>query len=472
MPNKHRRQDFFIPALTVLADVIATELSFLFSYWLRFKTSALSFLPLQEQIPPLPAYFYGSLLVILVWVGLFQNRGMYGARRNVSLTNEWFAVVKLVTFGMLIVMSAAFFYRAFSYSRVVFGLLWLSSIALITAGRLAVRSIEHWLYASGRELRSALIIGTTGEANRVFTRLYNHPLLGYRLVGYVGDHQAVPPAPLAQSTYLGTTDNVFSIVKDHTIELAIIALDRSQHEKLYTFMQECEGLNCEFLVIPDILQMISGGLRVKELEGMSFIRMKSMPMSAWGRVLKRTFDIVVALALLLILSPVLVVTAVLIKLDSRGPVLYRQERVGVDGQHFRMIKFRSMKPGAEEETGPVWAAAKDPRRTTLGAFLRATSIDELPQLLNVLAGEMSLVGPRPERPYFVERFREDVPQYLERHRMKTGMTGWAQVNGLRGNTSLEERVKFDIYYIENWSLRFDVKILFLTFRALISPKGS
>ena len=472
MSNNQRRQDFFIPAITVLADIVATELSFLFSYWLRFKTSLLSFLPLQEQIPPLPAYFYGSLFVILIWVGLFQNRGMYGARRNVSLGNEWFSVVKLVTFGMLIVMSAAFFYRAFSYSRVVFGLLWLSSISFIAVGRTMVRSVEGRLYASGRELRNALIIGTTPGADRIFTRLYNHPLLGYRLVGYVGDHPATDTAALSGCSYLGTMNDVSPIVKNHDVELALIALDSSDHEKLYTFMQECEGLNCEFLVIPDILQTISGGLRVKELEGMSFIRMKSMPMSSWGRVLKRAFDIVVSLLLLLLLSPLLILTALLIKLDSRGPVFYRQERIGVDGLKFRMIKFRSMKTGAEEDTGPVWATEKDPRRTTLGSFLRKTSIDELPQLLNVLKGEMSLVGPRPERPYFVERFRDDVPQYLERHRMKTGMTGWAQVNGLRGNTSLEERVKYDIYYIENWSLRFDVKILFLTVRALMSPKGS
>ena len=469
--SSRRRIDFLVPAVTVLVDAVATEAAFLFAYWLRFKTSLLVFISLHGDIPPLPAYFYGSIFVILVWVGLFQNRGMYGARRNVSLGSEAATVVKLVTFGMLIVMSAAFFYRAFSYSRVVFGVLWLSSIIFIFTGRVIARAFERRLYAGGHELRHAIIIGTTGEANRIFERLHNHPLLGYRLIGYLADRPADQTSALSQVTYLGTLKDVRSVMSDYSIELALIALDQAESEKLYRLMQECEGLNCEFLVVPDILQVISGGLRVKEVEGISFIRAKSMPISTWGHILKRIFDLVVSFLLLLILSPLLLVIAFIIKLDSRGPVFYRQERVGVDGLRFKMIKFRSMRVGAEEKTGPVWAAERDSRRTKFGSLLRLTSIDELPQLLNVLKGEMSLVGPRPERPFFVEQFRDDVPWYLERHRMKTGMTGWAQVNGLRGNTSLKERVKYDVYYIENWSLRFDLKILMLTFRALVSTRN-
>jgi exopolysaccharide biosynthesis polyprenyl glycosylphosphotransferase len=470
MSNSHRK-DFLIPALAVALDAVATEAAFLFSYWFRFKTSVFSFLPLHEDIPPLPAYFYGSLFVMLVWVLLFQTRGMYGARRNVSLGSEFSAVVRLVTFGMLIVMSAAFYYRAFSYSRLVFGLLWLTSIVLIFAGRAIVRVVERRLYASGRNLRNALIIGTNEAANRIYERFNNHPLLGYKLVGYLGDRPAAGNIALSRMNYFGTMDNVLLVMEEHSVELALIALDHNEHDKLYKLMQECEGLNCEFLVVPDILHVISGGLRVKELEGMPFIRVKSMPMSTWGRILKRTFDILVSFLLLLILSPFFLLIEIIIKLDSKGSVFYKQERVGVDGLRFAMLKFRSMNVGAEKETGPVWAAEKDPRRTKFGAFLRKTSIDELPQLLNVLRGEMSLVGPRPERPFFVEQFKGDVPQYLERHRMKTGMTGWAQVNGLRGNTSLEERVKYDVYYIENWSVRFDIRILFLTFRALVSTKN-
>ncbi|MBI3765627.1 MAG: sugar transferase [Ignavibacteriales bacterium] len=194
-------------------------------------------------------------------------------------------------------------------------------------------------------------------------------------------------------------------------------------------------------------------------------------MTTWGRIIKRMFDVVVSTFLLILFSPVLIVAAILIKLDSRGPVFFKQERIGMDGTQFDILKFRSMRVGAEKDTGPVWAKEEDPRRTAIGKFLRKTSLDEFPQLFNVLKGEMSLVGPRPERPFFVEQFKNHVPKYLDRHRVKTGMTGWAQVNGLRGNTSLEERIKYDIFYIENWSLGFDVKILFRTIQALLSTKN-
>jgi exopolysaccharide biosynthesis polyprenyl glycosylphosphotransferase len=209
---------------------------------------------------------------------------------------------------------------------------------------------------------------------------------------------------------------------------------------------------------------------VREIEGIPFLRLKGVPMTTWGRILKRTFDAGIAAILLLLFSPVLLAIALLIKLDSRGPVLFRQERIGIDGRNFDMLKFRSMKAEAESKSGPVFAREDDPRRTAIGTFLRKSSLDEFPQLINVLRGEMSLVGPRPERPFFVDRFKDNVPKYLDRHRVKTGMTGWAQVNGLRGNTSIEERIKYDVYYIENWSLWLDVKILLRTVRALFPSK--
>jgi len=224
------------------------------------------------------------------------------------------------------------------------------------------------------------------------------------------------------------------------------------------------------MMVPDVLDLMTSSVSVKEIEGVPFLRLKSIPMTTWGRIMKRTFDLIVSLALLTVLSPLFLVIALLIKLDSRGPAFFRQERVGFDGGRFSMVKFRSMQPGAESESGPVFARSDDPRRTTIGSILRKTSLDELPQLWNVLKGEMSLVGPRPERPYFVDQFKALVPRYLERHRVKTGMTGWAQVNGLRGNTSIEQRINYDVYYVEHWSFWFDLKILLKTIRALFTAK--
>lgn len=465
-----RRNDFLIPTLGVLFDSIAIEAAFLFSYWIRFNTSVFKFLPLSEEIPPLDAYIYGSFVVIPVWLLIFNSRDMYSARRNVELADEFFDIVKLVTIGMLVVMSGAFFYRAFSYSRFVFGLLWMTSIASIFIGRLFLYQIEKALYRSGRELRNAVIIGSNETANRIFQVLHNHPLLGYKLAGYFADSRCGNGTPLFASNYLGTVNEAPEKLQQEQIELVLTALDHEQHQQLYKLVQDCEGMNVEFMMVPDILELMTSSVSVKEIEGIPFIKLKGLPMTTWGRVLKRTFDFIVALLFLIISSPLFLIIALFIKLDSNGPVFFRQERIGLDGIKFDMLKFRSMKVEAETQSGPVFATADDPRRTKIGGVLRKTSLDELPQLFNVLKGQMSLVGPRPERPYFVDEFKQLVPKYLDRHRVKTGMTGWAQVNGLRGNTSIQERIKYDIYYIENWSLWFDVKILLKTVRALLPTK--
>jgi exopolysaccharide biosynthesis polyprenyl glycosylphosphotransferase len=471
-----RRNDFLIPTIAVVIDAFAIKLAFLFSYWLRFDTDALTFLSLSEEIPPFMAYFYGSLVIIPIWLLIFKSRGMYGARRNVSLSDELFSIVKLVTLGMLVVMSAAFFYRAFSYSRVVFGLLWIASILFVFSGRFLLNHIERSLYRRGRDLRNAVIIGSNTTAQLIYRTLHNHPLLGYRLVGYFADEPTRDPTGtddrFQNLKYLGRVQEVPAGISQHHIDLALISLGYGDYPKLYDLIRNSEGVNVEFMMVPDMLEIMAGGMRMREIEGIPFIQIKGLPMTTWGGIAKRLFDLTIGLALSVLLFPFLLLVAVLVKLESRGPVFYRQERVGMDGKSFNMLKFRSMRMAAERETGPVWATEDDPRRTRVGRILRRTSIDELPQLINVLRGEMSLVGPRPERPHFVKQFRDLVPKYLDRHRVRTGMTGWAQVNGLRGNTSLTERIKYDIYYIENWSLWFDMKILFKTIRAIVWPKDA
>jgi len=391
---------------------------------------------------------------------------------------EFFSIVRLVTFGMLVVMSAAFFYRAFSYSRLVFGLLWVTSIIFISCGRALLSKIEQALYRSGRELCNAAIIGSNDIARRIFESFHNRPLQGYRLLGYFADSEAAARSPLAGATFLGTLTQIPARIESDHLDLALIALDQSDHAKLYRLMRECEGVDVEFLMVPDFLELLASRMSVKEIAGTTFIKVKGMPITAWGRISKRAFDVALSTLLLVLFSPLFLLISLLIKLNSRGPVLFRQERIGLDGKPFQMLKFRSMNHMAERETGPVWAKENDPRNTSIGAFLRRMSLDEFPQLINVLRGEMSLVGPRPERPYFVQQFSgkddpeaDSVPKYLDRHRMKTGMTGWAQINGLRGNTSLEERIAYDLYYIENWSLGFDFKILVRTVGALFSDSG-
>ncbi|MBI5216257.1 MAG: undecaprenyl-phosphate glucose phosphotransferase [Ignavibacteriae bacterium] len=463
-----RRNDFLIPTLAVLFDGIAIELAFLFSYWLRFQTDFLSFLNVSEDTPPLDAYVYGSLVVIPVWWVLFNSREMYGARRNVSLADEFVNVLKLVSLGMLLVMSAAFFYRAFSYSRIVFGLLWIFSSLFLFIGRVLVFQIEKSLYKKGKELRNAVIIGNNQTANRIYETLHNHSLLGYKFIGYFAQTKCAEDESLAKEHYLGTFDEVSDSLSRQKIELVLVAMNLDEHDSLYKLLRECEGINVEFMMVPDILELMAGGMKVKEIEGIPFIKIKGVPITTWGRIMKRGFDVVVGLGLVVAGSWLFGVIAIVIKLTSKGPVFFRQERIGFDGEPFEMIKFRTMNVGAEKFDNQVGLGIKDdPRQTTIGKILRKTSLDEIPQLFNVLKGEMSLVGPRPERTFYVEKFKNIIPKYLDRHRVKTGMTGWAQIHGLRGDTSLEERIRYDLFYIENWSLGLDLKILFKTVGAVI-----
>ena len=466
MPDKSQK-DFLIPLLTVVSDAVAIEASFLFSYWLRFYSPLTAYVEVTKGFPPLSAYIAGSLFVIPVWLFLFNQRGMHTARRNVYFSDEFFAIIRLVFIGMLIVMAAAFFYRAFSYSRLVFALLAISSILFISIGRYAVMVFEQRWYSTGHDIRTVVLVGTNAGARRVFEAIANNPGLGYKVEGYFSLNGS-GQMESTNANLIGSVADVPAYVAERSTDIILVALDSKDHPALFDLVRRCEGLNTEIMMVPDLLDMMTSRVRIKELEGIPFIRIKTTPMSTWNQILKRSFDLVVALGVLILISPLFLLFAVLIKLTSKGPVFYLQERVGLDGKSFRVMKFRSMRIDAEKTTGPVWAQKADPRTTGLGKFLRRFSLDELPQLVNVIKGEMSLVGPRPERPHFVEQFKKDVPKYLDRHRVKTGMTGWAQVNGLRGaDTPIEERTKFDVYYVENWSLVFDLKIILKTIRAVL-----
>ncbi|MEW6509355.1 MAG: undecaprenyl-phosphate glucose phosphotransferase [Bacteroidota bacterium] len=470
--NTQRRGEFLIPLLNVIMDAFGIEAAFLLSYWLRFRSSLLDDLGfVREDAPPIEGYLAGSAIVIIVWLMLFATRAMYRARRSVNLSDELVNVAKVVSQGMLLVMSAAFFYREFSYSRVAFAFLWGFAIVFIFSGRAMVQAFERAQYRKGRHLQRAILLGNEAIADQVYERLHGHTSFGFDIVGYFADRPAGRKLGLGRAPRLGPLAGAPAYIRTHGIELAFIAVRTADHQTLFDVIAECEGVNIEFMMVPDVLEVLTSQVRVRELEGIPFLRIKGVPFTVWGRIAKRGFDLLVSALTLLVLSPVYVAIAIAVKLDSRGPVIFRQQRVGIDGREFTMFKFRSMKTGSErfdDEAG--LGRRNDPRRTRVGAFMRRTSLDELPQLYNVLKGDMSLVGPRPERIRYVEEFRRAVPKYLDRHRVKTGVTGWAQVNGLRGDTSIEERIKYDLYYIENWSLAFDVKILLRTVRAALMAR--
>ncbi len=470
--SSQRRNDLLIPFITIFFDVIAFEAAFLFSYWLRFFSPLTQYFEVTFGVPPIETYITASAVFIPVFLFVFRSRNLYGSRRNIHLSDEFFVLVRLISIGMMIMLSATFFYRDFSFSRGVFILLWLSSIFTVTVGRFIIIELEQWLYRRRKELKSIVIVGKNSTAEHIFSLFTKNLSLGYEVLGYYANEPADQSSSLSNCRYLGVITKLPDDITHLRIQSALVALSHNEQEKLIELLRNTEGKNIEFMMVPDMLELMTSRIRIQEIEGIPFLKLKDIPMTTWNRIVKRLFDIFFTIIGLIIALPIMIVVAIAIKLTSQGPIFYIQERVGLDGVSFPLIKFRSMRSDAETRTGPVRNKKDDNRATLTGKILRRTSLDELPQLFNVIVGQMSIVGPRPERPFFVEQFKNNVPKYLERHRVKTGMTGWAQVNGLRGDVPIEERTKFDIYYVENWSLVFDIKIILKTIRAVIFAKNA
>ncbi len=470
--SKPRRNDLLIPFLTIFLDVIAFEAAFLLSYWLRFFSPLTDYFEISLGVPPVGTYITASVIFIPVFLLVFRSRKLYGTRRNIHISDEFFVLIRLITIGMMIMMSATFFYRGFSFSRGVFILLWLTSITTVTLGRWFAMLFEQSLYRRGKELKSIVIVGKNKTAEQIYSLFISKPNLGFEVLGYYADTAAQSDSPLMECRYLGAISALSDDIVTLRIQSALVALSHNEQEQLIDLLRHTEGMNVEFMMVPDMLELMTTRLRIQEIEGIPFLKLKDIPMSTWNRILKRSFDILFSVFALIIALPVMGMIAVIIKLTSQGPIFYIQERIGLDGISFPLIKFRSMKIDAEKSSGPVRNKKDDNRATIIGRILRRTSLDELPQLFNTLYGHMSIVGPRPERPFFVEQFKSNIPKYLERHRVKTGMTGWAQVNGLRGDVPIEDRTKYDIYYVENWSLVLDIKIILKTIRAVIFAKDA
>ena len=451
-----------LSTIAFATDFATVSVAYFFAYFLRFR---FEIVPLTKGIAPLEVYLSFLPVALVLWFFASSANGLYAPHRKHSLIDEALAVAKSGSLATLFLIALTFFYRDYSFSRVMLLLFWGTSILLASAGRAGIIVVVRVRRRRGYNVSQAIIVGAGELGRTVAQKIAELPQLGVRVAGFVDDAAptAVPGEPPVK--VLGRIDDLPELVRTYNASQVFFALPRESHADLERGLALIGQEMIDILIVPDILQfvMLRAGLEI--LDGIPMINLAETPLSGWYAPVKRTTDLVFSLLGLVILAPLLAVIAIAIKLTSRGPIFYRQERISLDGTLFEMFKFRSMRADAEAETGAVWASQDDPRRTRFGAFLRRTSLDELPQLFNILRGQMSFVGPRPERPVFVEQFRDKIPRYMLRHKVKCGLTGWAQVNGWRGNTSIEKRIEYDIYYIENWSLTFDLKILWLTLKS-------
>ena len=466
-------QTRLLAAVFVLVDVGATTLAWILAYLLRFHAGVVTdLLPVTKGIPDVARYLLLLPLIVLLWPAVLYFHGLYQVKRGRSRIDELFAIVFSVLIGSALVLGATLYVRVYyrfqpevaprwEYSQAVFALFVVLDILLLSFGRWALRRQLERMWAAGYNLKRIVVAGAGELGQIVAETLQGHRELGYRVLGFLADG---PPEPNRTGLpVLGRLDEARAVAEAHQADQIYVALPLDEHARLVGLLRDLATECLDIKVVPDLVQYATIKAALEDLDGIPIISLNETPLQGWNSMAKRVMDVLLGSAILLVLSPFLAVLSLLIKWKGgRGSILFTQERVSVDGRRFRMYKFRSMVEDAERETGPIFATSDDPRRTTIGALLRKHNLDELPQLLNVILGDMSLVGPRPERPSFVQQFKERIPQYMLRHRVKSGMTGWAQVNGWRGNSSIEKRIEYDLYYIENWSLRLDLKILILT----------
>ena len=442
----------------MITDAVMTSAAFAIAFGIRYQIAQT-----DPNVDPGNLGDYVGLLVVQILaivIVSFSSR-LYHMVRAVSRIDELYAVFGAVSIGtMLSVAISTLLFKnlELNFPRALVIYAWLLTILLITLGRMLYHLMQASVHAHGLGRDRALIVGTGDIGRLVLSKITSSPALGYEVAGFVTKNgNDLSPEDLG-APVLGSSQDLPELIDDRQIDEVIIALPEASHLEILDLISKCSRASLSIKVFPDVFQIIANQVSIDDLGGLPLLSIRDVRLRGWRVTVKRLMDVTVAAMGLILFAPFMFVVAIAIKLESPGSVFYAQARMGLDAKPFMMIKFRSMRQDAEAG-GPGWTHADDPRRTRLGGLLRKLNVDELPQLINVLVGEMSLVGPRPERPIYVEQFRRTIPRYMERHKEKSGMTGWAQVNGLRGDTSIVERTKYDLWYIENWSLLLDIKIL-------------
>ena len=453
-----REHSKFFNRLWRVVDLIWLSLCFILAYAVRF-----SLFPVAaevETIPSLGRYAPNLALILGLWLVTAEFLGLYKSKRIQSPWADWRIIFTSLVVMVFLYASVGFIFKSFDVSRLL--------LAIYAPLALVVLGLWHFLFRivltrariKGYNRRNLLIIGAGATGRRFAFEISTHRGTGYNVVGFLDNHieNVDTPYPI-----LGKVNDIRRILSTRHIDRVVVALGTADSDQLDDVVREGEYAGVEVNIIPDLFQYIHPKAKVLNLNGIPLIGVRPNPIDTWQYVyIKRAFDLLFSLGTLIFISPLILVVMFLVRLTSKGPIFFAQQRLGTHGKPFKFYKFRTMYHWAEEEGDTHWTTNHDERITWIGRFLRRTSLDELPQFWNVFKGDMSVVGPRPERPYFAHQFRDVFPGYMIRHQVKTGVTGWAQVHGLRGDTSIEDRLRFDLYYIENWSFPLDMKIIVMT----------
>ena len=460
--------------LQVVMDAVVVIVSYAFAWWLKFSSGFV-----DKEIGVLSFEFYMRALILIVplYILLYYAFNLYTPKRVQGRRLEFSNIVLANTVGLLILMAGFFLALSYSeqlknFSRSMFIYFFMINIILEEIERLMIRAFLRSIRKNGYNQKHILLVGYSKAAEQYIDRIKQNPQWGYNVRGILDDN-------IARGTMykgvkvIGSVGNLSYILPENKLDEIAITLGLEEYYKLEKIVAECEKSGVHTKFIPDYGNIIPTRPYTEDLLGLPVINIRYVPLSnTFNALIKRLTDIIGSIICIIIFSPIMLTSAVLVKMTSKGSLIFKQERVGLHNKPFQMYKFRTMYVQTEEEERKGWTQKNDPRVTSVGRFLRKTSLDEFPQLFNVLKGDMSLVGPRPERPQYVEKFREEIPRYMIKHQVRPGMTGWAQVNGYRGDTSIRKRIEHDLYYIENWTLGLDIKILFLTvFKGFINKNA-